>query len=146
MAAGVVDHGTLLDRLAAVHAIALHQGAAGRVHFHFERHTKFAAVTKHGEVLGGQTGGAGIKIIAFVERTTLGDAVGHFHAGAIANGPIAPTGPAARFEHHAGVSGLGKLPGGDQPGDSCAEDHHRLAGTRSRRQLYAARFAGRNRQ
>ena len=144
VAARVVDHRALLHRLAAVHAIALHQRAAGGVHFDFQRHAKFLAVSEHSDVLRGQASGTGVEIVALVESTVLSGAVGHFDAGAVTNGPIASAGAAASFENDAGVTGLGKLPRRYQPGDSRAEDHHGLAGSRSRRQLQAAGLGGRN--
>jgi hypothetical protein len=54
-------------------------------------------------------------------------AVGHFYAGAIANGPIAAAGAIACFENCAGVTGFLQFPGRHHSGDTSAKDDHTFA-------------------
>ena len=122
VAARVVDHLALLDRLAAIELVALQKRGARGVDLDFERNAELVAVVQHVGVDGGQARGAGVEVEAFVKGAGLLRAVGEVDARAAADGPVAAADAIAGFEHGAGVAELGHLVGGDQAGDASAED------------------------
>ena len=123
MAAGVVDDAALGDGDAAVELVGLHQRAARRVHFDFERDAELVAVAEHGAMCGGQARGAGVEVMVFLPCAGLARAVDEVHLRAVADAPVAAAGAMARFKNGAGPAGLAQLVGRDKAGNASAENH-----------------------
>src|ERR1700676_4864570 len=144
VATGVVHHLALLDGFAAVESVALQERGPRAVYFDFEGDAKFAAVAEDGLMLGRQARGARVEIVTFGEAAGFRGAVGHFDAGAGADGPVAPPGAIARFEDRTTVSGFLQLPGRDHPGDARAKNDDTLALAGIFRQADRAGLGGRS--
>ena len=95
---------------------------------------------------GGDAGGSGVKVTAVRPGTVLRGAIGELDLTAVANGPVAATGAAARFEDGASETGLAQLVGGDQAGDAGAKDDHALPVAKIRGELGEGRRAGGSRE
>ena len=63
VAARIVDDAAFGDGRAAVEFVALHERAARRVDFDFERDTELVAIAEHGAVRGGQARGTGVEVV-----------------------------------------------------------------------------------
>ena len=72
VAAGVVDHPALLDGLAAIQLVGLHERAARGVDLDLEGNVELAAITEHGGVDRRQTGGAEVLVVAFFPVSRFG--------------------------------------------------------------------------
>ena len=83
VAAGVVDDLALLDGLATVEGVSLHQGGAGGVHLDFEGNAELLAVSEQMGVDRGDAGGAGVEIAAVLPIASLHCAVGELDFAAV---------------------------------------------------------------
>jgi len=122
MAASVVDGLTLADGFAVEDVVVLQQGAAGGIYFDFEFHSQLAAITQHGFVDGRQTRGTAVEVVAFVEGAVLRGSVSEDELRSAAQSPVTATGTLARFKNSAVESGSAQFVGGDQSGDTGAEN------------------------
>ena len=122
IAAGVVDNPALLDGLAVVENIGLHERGAGCVDFDFEGDAELVAVAEEMGVDRRDAGGTGVEVAAVLPRAGLDGAVGEFDFGAVADGPGATAGTVAGFDDGAVEACFAELVCGDEGGDACAED------------------------
>src|SRR5581483_6078041 len=99
MAAGVIDHLPLLNRLAAVEVVRLHERRARGIDLDFERDAELVAVIQHVGVNGRQARGTGVEVEAFVEGACLLSTVGEVDASAATDGPVAAADTVACFEN-----------------------------------------------
>jgi hypothetical protein len=124
MAASIVDGLPLADGFAVKDVVTLQQRAARGINLDLKFHSQFVAVAQHGLVNGGQARRAAVEVISVVEGTSLRGAIveGQLRSGA--QGPVAPAGTLARFQHGAVEASPLHFIGRDQPGNSGAENNH----------------------
>src|SRR6185437_5519575 len=73
---------------------------------------------------GGQARWAAVEVISLVEGTSLRCPIVEEQLRSGAQGPVAPAGTLARFQHSAVEAGPSHLIGGDQSGNSGAENNY----------------------
>ena len=125
-------------------AAELRASGAVDVDHDLHRHAESAGIAEDGMMVMGDAGGAGVEIEARREAADLIGAPDLRDPVAAANRPRAAADPVPRLENGDVPAGAAELPGGDQPGDAGAEDHHPAPAARRARQLEGLRRRGRD--
>src|SRR5215469_7100082 len=112
ISAGIINYLALLNRLAAVQILALHQRAARGIDLNLQRYAQFFAITQNVVMNRRQACRTGIEVVVAFPVACLDGAVGKLDFGAVANGPTAAAGAFTSLEHDALETCLSQLIGG----------------------------------